>query len=98
MKNYFMKVSREEGFTLIETTIVLLVIALLSILILPNITKVSDNVTSSTNKAIVATVEAQMKLYRSNNNNEPVTAETLFNEKYITQEQWDAYKEAEKDE
>lgn len=90
---------REEGFTLIETMIVLLVIAMLSLLILPNVSGVTDNVDDSTNKAVIETVEMQKILYESNNPTEgSADLDELVRLNYITKEQLKVYREAKNDE
>ena len=76
MKKIKKMLNKEDGFTLIETTIVLLVIALLTILILPNVSGVTDNVNDSTSTAIIQTVETQQMLYESNNPTE-ITVELV---------------------
>lgn len=90
--------NKEEGFTLIETTIVLLVIALLTILILPNVSGVTDNVNDSTSNAVVQTVETQKMLYESKNpGTAPVDLEKLVEDDYITKGQLDAYNKVDKE-
>lgn len=84
--------NKEDGFTLIETTIVLLVIALLTILILPNVSGVTKNVNDSTSTAVIETVETQKMLYESNNPDKTsIDLKDLVTDKYITQGQLDAY-------
>ena len=90
---------REEGFTLIETSIVLLVIAMLTLLILPNVSGVTNNVDDSTNKAVIETVEMQKILYESNNPTEDsADLDELVRLNYITKEQLKVYREAKNDE
>ena len=90
---------REEGFTLIETMIVLLVIAMLTLLILPNVSGVTNNVDDSTNKAVIETVEMQKILYESNNPTEDsADLDELVRLNYITKEQLKVYREAKNDE
>lgn len=67
MENIQKKLFNESGFTLIETSIVLLVIAVLTLLIIPNVTGVKNFADSSTNDAIVQSVEAQILLFETNN-------------------------------
>lgn len=89
----------EDGFTLIETTIVLLVIAMLTLLILPNVSGVTKNVDGSTNKAVIETVETQKMLYESNNPTEDsADLDELVRLNYITEEQLKVYREAKNDE
>lgn len=93
MKKIKKMLNKEDGFTLIETTIVLLVIALLTILILPNVSGVTDNVNDSTSTAIIQTVETQQMLYESSNPTENgITPEDLEKADYITKGQLDAYR------
>ena len=93
MKKIKKMLNKEDGFTLIETTIVLLVIALLTILILPNVSGVTDNVNDSTSTAIIQTVETQQMLYESNNPTENgITPEDLEKADYITKGQLEAYR------
>lgn len=93
MKKIKKMLNKEDGFTLIETTIVLLVIALLTILILPNVSGVTNNVNDSTSTAIIQTVETQQMLYESNNPTENgITPEDLEKADYITKGQLDAYR------
>lgn len=90
---------REEGFTLIETMIVLLVIVMLTLLILPNVSGVTNNVDDSTNKAVIETVEIQKRLYESNNPTEDsADLDELVRLNYITKEQLKVYREAKNDE
>ena len=90
---------REEGFTLIETMIVLLVIVMLTLLILPNVSGVTNNVDDSTNKAVIETVEIQKRLYESNNpTEESADLDELVRLNYITKEQLKVYREAKNDE
>lgn len=95
MKKIKTHFNNENGFTLIETSIVLLVIALLTILILPNVSGVTDQVDNSTAEAIIATVETQELLYKSNNPSKTYEGHAdLVKHKYITQAQLEAYKKA----
>ena len=92
MNKIKLKFFKEDGFTLIETTIVLLVIAMLTLLILPNISGVTKNVDSSTNKAVIETVKIQKRLYTSNNpSDESFSLDKLVKEGYITEEQLAVY-------
>ena len=93
MKKWFKKLKNEDGFTLIEMTIVLVVIAILMIVFLPNITNVNTRVSTSTDKALVQTINAQKLLYKAENGNEPESIDKLADENYITKEQLKKYKE-----
>ena len=92
MKKWFKKLKKEDGFTLVEMTIVLLVIAILMIVFLPNISGVNMRVTTSTDEALVQTINAQKLLYKAENGNEP-SLEELEKGGYITSDQLKKYNE-----
>ena len=97
MKIIQKKLSNESGFTLIETSIVLLVIAVLTLLIIPNVTGVKKFADSSTNDAIVQSVEAQILLFEANNPTMEYNADDEKNNfigGYVTAEQLEIYKDA----
>ena len=99
MKIIQKKLSNESGFTLIETSIVLLVIAVLTLLIITNVTGVKNFADNTTNDAIVQSVEAQILLFETNN---PTMKYADDDEKnnfiggYVTAEQLEIYNEAKK--
>ncbi len=92
MRKLLKRLRNEEGFTLIEMTIVIMVIAILIIVLIPNLTNVNGNVSETTDKALRETVEAQMILFEVKEGSEP-TLGTMVQEGYITSEQSDAYNE-----
>lgn len=97
MENIQKKLFNESGFTLIETSIVLLVIAVLTLLIIPNVTGVKNFAESSTNDAIVQSVEAQILLFETNNPTMKYDDENNnFIGGYVTAEQLKIYNEAKK--
>lgn len=95
MKKWIEKLKNEEGFTLIEMSIVLIIVALLLLLMVPNISGVMSNATSKTDDAIIQNVEAQIELYKAEKN-KTVSSELteLVSDKYISEDQAKAYKEA----
>lgn len=98
MKKLTEKLKNEDGFTLIELSIVLVVIALLMLLIVPNVTNVMSNVNGTTDEAVIQTVEAQIELYKANNRvGGYINLDDLVENKYITQEQLNAYEKAKSD-
>ena len=98
MKKLTEKLKNEDGFTLIELSIVLVVIALLMVLIVPNVTNVMSNVNGTTDEAVIQTVKAQIELYKAKNRvGGEINLDDLVNNKYITQEQLDAYEKAKSD-
>ena len=97
MKKWFEKVKKEDGFTLVEMTIVLLVIAILMIVFLPNISGVNTRVTTSTDKALVQTINAQKLLYEAEKGKEQYSLDKLVKEGYITKDQLEKYNEIPED-
>ena len=97
MKKWFKKLKKEDGFTLVEMTIVLLVIAILTIVFLPNISGVNTRVTTSTDEALVQTINAQKLLYKAEKDVDPEPLNKLVEEGYITSDQLKKYNEIPED-
>ena len=97
MKKWFKNLKNEDGFTLIEMTIVLVVIAILMIVFLPNITNVNTRVSTSTDKALVQTINAQKLLYKAEQGKELDSLDKLVEEGYITGDQLKKYNEIPED-
>lgn len=97
MKHFMSKLKNEDGFTLIEMTIVIMVVAALLLLIVPNVEKVTENTNSTTSEAAVSTVESQIILYKMENPDDTLDGnallEKLVKDKYITQRQLEAYQD-----
>ena len=77
---------KEEGFTLIEMLLVLLVISVLIILIIPNIAAQSRNVQDTGCEAQVRMVQSQIEAYTLNEGGRPSSIQDLVPE-YLTAEQ-----------
>ena len=69
--------NNEEGFTLIEMLLVLLVISVLIILIIPNIAAQSRNVQDTGCEAQVRMVQSQIEAYTLNEGGTPQTIQEL---------------------
>ncbi|ATD30216.1 prepilin-type N-terminal cleavage/methylation domain-containing protein [Macrococcoides bohemicum] len=76
-KNQFRK---NDGFTLIEMLLVLLVISVLIIVIIPNIAKQSDNVQNTGCTAQVKMVQGQIEAYKLQNGKAPTSINELVPE------------------
>lgn len=76
-----------RGFTLVEMLVVMLIITVLLLLIIPNITKQTDNVHSKGCDALVSVVQAQTDAYHLEFGTYPSTIEELENKGYIESEQ-----------
>lgn len=77
----------ENGFTLIEMMIVLLVISVLLIITIPNITKHNSNIQTKGCSAFVKMVEAQIQAFQIDHNRLPKSLEELQAENYLTDKQ-----------
>ena len=66
MKKILKKLKKKDGFTLIEMLIVLFIIAILLILIIPNITKNIDTAKDKSSEAYEKTVQSQVTEYEIN--------------------------------
>lgn len=77
------KLSNNSGFTLIEMLIVIFIIAILLILIVPNITKNLDTAKNKSSEAYVKTVQSQVTAYEINEKDSNVTFEKLVEKGYL---------------
>lgn len=66
MKNFLVKMRKHSGFTLVEMSIVLFVIALLILIILPNLAAQRKHATRVHEDAMVNVVQTQIDLYENN--------------------------------
>lgn len=96
---------KKKGFTLIELLICLFIIGLMMLLIIPNIAKQREKAQEKSDAAIVKVIENQQELYLLDNKDATgstegtdakPSAETLQSKGYITKEQLEAYKKANK--
>ena len=77
------RLKKKEGFTLIEMLIVLFIIAILLILIIPNITKNIDTAKDKSSQAYEKTVQSQVTAYQINEKDNDVTFEKLVEKHYL---------------
>lgn len=80
-----LKKDDERGFTLIEMMVVLLVIAMLLIITIPNVAKHSTRINAKGCSAFIKMVEAQTQAYRLDNKNKIPTITELKEGGYITE-------------
>lgn len=78
---------REEGFTLIEMLIVLMIITVLIILFIPNLTNKSSEVHDKGCEALVATVQTQVHAYQLDEGKLPGSLSALETAGYIREDQ-----------
>lgn len=73
----------EDGFTLIEMMIVMLVISVLLIITIPNVTKHNSSINKKGCEAFVKMVQSQVQSYEVENNTMPTILD-LKNDGYIS--------------
>ncbi|CAM3805241.1 competence type IV pilus major pilin ComGC [Mesobacillus zeae] len=74
---------KEQGFTLIEMMIVLLVISVLLIITVPNITKHNSNINTKGCQAYIKMVEAQVQAFQIDKKRLPASIDELKTEGYL---------------
>lgn len=72
-----------KGFTLIEMLIVIFIIAILMVLIIPNISKNLDTAKDKSSEAYVKTVQSQVTAYELNEGDSDVTIAKLVAKGYL---------------
>ena len=83
LQRFHIKNVKKDAFTLIEMLIVLFIIAVLLILIVPNITKNIDTAKTESSEAYVKTVQSQVTAYEINEKDSNVTFEKLVEKGYL---------------
>lgn len=83
MKNKI-KQLKHKGFTLLEMVFVIFIIALLMLLVIPNIASQKEHATNKTDEAFVTTIQGQVDLYDDGT----PTLEQLKTEHYISDKQF----------
>jgi len=88
------RLREEDGFTLLEMAIVILIVAALLLIVIPNVGNVSESVDETTDDALKNTVETQAVIYEIDDDTEgAATLEALEGAGYISPEQSAAYEE-----
>ncbi|MFS0689732.1 competence type IV pilus major pilin ComGC [Sporosarcina sp. 179-K 8C2 HS] len=75
-------VKEEDGFTLIEMMIVLLIISVLVLIAIPNVTKHSKSIDDKGCEAFVKMVEGQVAAYKMEHHDNP-SMQDLVDKKYL---------------
>lgn len=76
--------NNENGFTLIEMMIVLLVISVLLIITVPNITKHNSTINSKGCDAFIKMVEGQVQAYSIDKKKSPASLDELVDDGYLS--------------
>ena len=80
---FFIHINKHHSYTSVEMLIVLFIIAILLILIIPNITKNIDTAKDKSSEAYEKTVQSQVTAYEINEKDKDVTFEKLVEKHYL---------------
>ena len=80
------RVKEEQGFTLIEMLIVLLIISVLILIMIPNVTKHFNTIDNKGCSAYLKMIDSQIEAYRIEERNSEVTLENLQSAGYLNKE------------
>ncbi|WP_208558642.1 competence type IV pilus major pilin ComGC [Marinilactibacillus kalidii] len=83
------KLEQENGFTLIEMSLVLFIISVLLLLIIPNINTHQGTAKSSGDSALENVVQTQIDLYEMEKGSKPTSLQVLKEEKYLNNQQYE---------
>lgn len=86
MLKKILKSRKLKSFTLLEMVIVVSIIAMLTLLIIPNVVSQRDRAESRSDKAFIQTIQTQVELV--DNPADKASFETLHTKKYITDDQY----------
>lgn len=88
MRRFHQKIlSNKKAFTLIEMTIVLFIISILSLLIIPNVTKMRGSIDEKGRDALVSVIKTQSQLYELEVGTKAGSLEALVAEDLLTSQQ-----------
>lgn len=88
IKNLKMNVKKTKAFTLLEMTVVMIIIGLLLLLIIPNVSAIREQANNRQAAAMVELVQTQVNLYIAEHGEEnSITFDTLKTGKYLSEEQ-----------
>ncbi|SFC14112.1 competence protein ComGC [Alkalibacterium subtropicum] len=88
MKQINAWIKREEGFTLIEMSLVLFIISVLLLLFVPNLSGRQTDAANTGEEALVSVLQNQVDMYKMDNDEVPASLTVLKDAKYITDKQF----------
>ena len=77
MTQYHTNNRRQDGFTLIEIMVVVIIIGILAVIVAPNVIGRVDDARITAAKSDIATIEGALKMYRLDNFSYPQTQQGL---------------------
>lgn len=78
---------KNQGFTLLEMLVVLLIVTVLIILFIPNVTKQRSMISEKEKAGLTKVIETQVEMYYLENGNYPSDIATLSSHGYLSEEQ-----------
>ncbi|WP_368646058.1 competence type IV pilus major pilin ComGC [Alkalibacterium putridalgicola] len=80
-------IKREEGFTLIEMSLVLFIISALLLLFVPNLSGRQTSAATTGDEAIASVLQSQVDMYKMDKKEAPASFEVLKTAGYLTEKQ-----------
>ncbi|WP_227938542.1 competence type IV pilus major pilin ComGC [Alkalihalobacillus deserti] len=77
------KLEKEDGFTLVEMLIVLMIISVLLLIIVPNMSKNNEIASGKGCEATIKLLQAQVHAYKLEKEDLPASLEVLTNSEYV---------------
>lgn len=88
MKKIYKWFKLEEGFTLIEMSLVLFIISALLLLFVPNIAGRQESANETSDEAVITVLQSQVDMYKMDNKgNAPDSFNTMKTAGYLTEKQ-----------
>lgn len=81
------KKRKQKAFTLMEMVVVVAIIAVLVLLISPNLWTQKESATKKADEAFMTTLQTQVELYRSDNDKAPADFAEMKDKNYLTAKQ-----------
>ena len=85
MRRIIAAIKKEQGFTLIEMMIVIMIISMLLLIAVPSLTKNNEVVEDKSCEATVKVVQAQAAAYKADTDSMPVSVNDLVDGGYLDQ-------------
>lgn len=87
MKRINRNIKSKEAFTLLEMIVVLFIVAILMLLIVPNIGDKRERIDKQGTEALATVIQTQAALYSLENKNAPVSIDALVAKGYLSAKQ-----------
>lgn len=89
MKYFKRRLNNNKGFTLLEMIVVLFIVAVLMLLIVPNVGEKRERIDKQATEALANVIQTQVELFELENRNQTVSFQALLSGGYLSQKQVD---------